>query len=76
MQHASVVAIVEALNAAGVRYLIVGGLAVAAHGHVRFTADVDLVLDMSDGNLATGRPQDLLDVEQLLAIRSAGVDHG
>jgi hypothetical protein len=51
MQYASVVAIVEELNAAGARYLIVGGLAVAAHGHVRFTADVDLVLEMSSDNL-------------------------
>lgn len=41
----SVETIVTALNAAEVRYLIVGGLAVAAHGYLRFTADVDLVLD-------------------------------
>jgi len=37
--------IVRALDGARVRYLIVGGLAVVAHGYVRFTADVDLVLD-------------------------------
>lgn len=35
----------RALNDAGVRYLVAGGLAVVAHGYVRFTADVDLVLD-------------------------------
>jgi len=51
MQSASVVTIVERLDAAGVRYLIVGGLAVVAHGHVRFTADVDIVLEMSAENL-------------------------
>jgi hypothetical protein len=51
MELGSVVAIVEALNAAGVRYLVVGGLAVVAHGYVRFTADLDLVLDMSPENL-------------------------
>ena len=45
MERASVAAIVEALNRAGARYLLVGGLAVAAHGVLRFTADVDLVLD-------------------------------
>jgi hypothetical protein len=45
MERRSVEAIVGALDAAGVRYLIVGGLAVAAHGYVRFTADIDLVLD-------------------------------
>lgn len=45
MERRSVEAIVRALNEAGVRYLVVGGLAVVAHGYVRFTADVDLVLD-------------------------------
>ncbi|HUT77956.1 MAG TPA: hypothetical protein VM285_09735 [Polyangia bacterium] len=49
MQHASVAAIVEALNASGVRYLLVGGLAVVAHGHVRFTADIDIVVDLEQG---------------------------
>ena len=52
MQKRSVHTIVEALNAAGVRYLIVGGLAVVAHGYVRFTADLDLVLDLDGENLA------------------------
>ena len=51
MQSRSVEAIVRALNAAGVRYLVVGGLAVVAHGFVRFTADVDLVLDLDEQNL-------------------------
>jgi len=41
----SLESIVRALDGARVRYLIVGGLAVVAHGFVRFTADVDLVLD-------------------------------
>ncbi len=45
MEQRSVEAIVKGLNDAGVRYLIVGGLAVVAHGFVRFTADIDLVLD-------------------------------
>jgi hypothetical protein len=45
VERRSVEAIVEALNGAGVRYLVVGGLAVVAHGFVRFTADIDLVLD-------------------------------
>jgi predicted nucleotidyltransferase len=34
--------ILRALNDANVRYLIVGGLAVVAHGYVRFTQDIDL----------------------------------
>jgi hypothetical protein len=45
MERRSVETIMEALNHAGVRYLVVGGLAVVAHGVVRFTADIDLVLD-------------------------------
>jgi hypothetical protein len=49
MERRSVETIVDALNGAGVRYLVVGGLAVVAHGLVRLTADVDLVLDPEIG---------------------------
>ena len=45
MERRSVEAVVKALNEAQVRYLIVGGLAVVAHGLLRFTADIDVVLD-------------------------------
>ena len=38
-----------ALNAAGIRYLVVGGLAVLAHGYLRVTRDLDLVISL-DGN--------------------------
>ena len=41
----------SALNTAGVRYLVTGGLAVVAHGHLRFTADVDLILDLREENV-------------------------
>jgi hypothetical protein len=51
MERHSVEAIVEALNAAGVRYLVAGGLAVVAHGCVRFTADVDLIIDFEGANV-------------------------
>jgi len=51
MTRASIEAIVRRLNEAGVRYLIVGGLAVVAHGYVRLTADLDLVLDPEAGNV-------------------------
>jgi len=47
----SVDAIVGALNAANVRYLVAGGLAVVAHGYVRFTADVDLIVDLEPANV-------------------------
>jgi hypothetical protein len=40
-----------ALHDAGVRYVAIGALAVAAHGRVRATEDVDLVPDPADDNL-------------------------
>ena len=45
------VRIVSALNEARVDYVIVGGLAVAAHGVVRATRDLDLVPDESQANM-------------------------
>ncbi len=51
MEKRSVESIVAALNAADVRYLIAGGLAVVAHGYVRFTADLDLILDLDSANV-------------------------
>ncbi len=51
MQAASVRAIVDALSQAQARYLIVGGLAVVAHGYVRYTVDVDLVIAMDTENV-------------------------
>lgn len=36
----------EALNATGVHYVVVGGLAVNLHGYQRFTQDIDLVVDL------------------------------
>jgi hypothetical protein len=45
--------ITTALNEASVRYVVVGGLAVVAHGYVRATMDVDLVIDLNRENLVT-----------------------
>ena len=45
MERRSVEAIFGALNGSGARYLVAGGLAVVAHGYVRLTADIDIVLD-------------------------------
>lgn len=39
--------IFAALNAAGVRYVVVGGVATVLHGHARLTVDVDLVVDLA-----------------------------
>lgn len=55
-------AIVRVLNDAGVRYLVVGGLAVNAHGYLRFTKDVDLVIQLIPDNI----------VQALDALRTLG----
>ena len=41
---------VELLNCSEVRYVIVGGYAVAYHGHPRFTGDIDLFVESSADN--------------------------
>jgi hypothetical protein len=51
MRLKSFEAIVEALNAGKVRFLIAGGLAVNAHGYLRFTKDVDLVIALVPENI-------------------------
>jgi hypothetical protein len=43
--------IVAALNAAGVCYIVVGGLAAGAHGVIRATRDLDLVPDGARQNM-------------------------
>ena len=78
MEVHSVQAIVSALNRAETKYLIVGGLAVNAHGYVRLTRDIDIVLQLDPGNVRRGlsalfdigyqmsipaRPQDFADPE-------------
>ncbi len=50
MKLASLEAIASALSDANVRYLVVGGLAVAAHGYGRVTYDVDLVVQLHPEN--------------------------
>lgn len=42
--------ILAALNAETVRYLVVGGVAVVLHGHLRTTADLDLVVELAPDN--------------------------
>jgi len=43
--------IFTSLNAIGVQYLVVGGIAVFVHGYQRFTGDLDLILFLNDDNL-------------------------
>ena len=41
---------IESLNSTNVEYLIVGGYAVAFHGHPRFTADIDFFIAVNPQN--------------------------
>lgn len=53
MKLASFEALVVALEEAGVRYLVAGGLAVNAHGYMRFTHDIDLVIQLRPDNVVS-----------------------
>lgn len=44
-------AVAKALDAAQARYLVAGGLAVNAHGYIRFTADIDMVIALDTDNI-------------------------
>ena len=41
---------IQSLNDSGVRYLVVGGYAVALHGYPRYTKDMDVWVDMTADN--------------------------
>ena len=51
MEVRSIEVIFKALNDARVKYLVVGGLAVNAHGYERLTVDVDLVVGLEHENI-------------------------
>jgi hypothetical protein len=59
---ASIEAIAVALEKAKTRYLVVGGLAVAAHGFGRATFDIDLVVQLQPENI----------LQAMTALRSLG----
>jgi len=40
----------QSLNENDVRYLVVGGYAVAFHGHPRYTKDIDIWIDLDEQN--------------------------
>ena len=42
---------VELLNSTGVEYLIVGGYALAAHGHPRYAGDLEIWIRATEGNI-------------------------
>ena len=43
---------IGSLNAKHVRYLVIGGYAVALHGHPRYTKDIDVWIELSPENAA------------------------
>lgn len=43
--------VLRALDAAAIRFVLVGGVAVILHGVPRTTADLDLVIDLEEGNV-------------------------
>jgi hypothetical protein len=53
MKLASFEAIVGALNEDEVHFIVVGGAAVNAHGYLRFTNDIDLVIRLSKRNIVS-----------------------
>lgn len=77
--------VLAALNADGVRYLVVGGVAVVLHGHLRTTADLDLVVELAPENARRAiaalarlgfRPRAPVPAEQFAdaAVRQAWID--
>jgi hypothetical protein len=61
-------AFAELLNAEGVEYLVVGGYALAAHGHPRYTGDIDFWVRPSSDNVSR-----LLTVLQRFGFESLGL---
>lgn len=41
---------IASLNSNDVRYLVIGGYAVAIHGHPRYTKDLDIWIEMTKEN--------------------------
>src|SRR4051812_13422332 len=67
MEVRSIETIVKALNDAKVKYLVVGGVAVVAHGYERFTRDLDLVIGLEADNIRRGL-QTLIEIGYMLRI--------
>lgn len=51
MKLAAFEAVAKALEAEQVRYLVAGGLAVNAHGYIRLTMDIDIIIALDDQNI-------------------------
>ena len=60
---------IELLNAREVRYVIVGAIALAHHGRVRYTGDIDFFVEASERNAAL-----LTDVLDQFGFANVGID--
>lgn len=47
----SMFGLIDAIDKAGIDYVVVGGLAVALHGYQRLTMDVDVAIAMTPDNV-------------------------
>jgi hypothetical protein len=59
---------IELLNNNQVKYLVIGGYAVAIHGHPRYTKDIDIWVEMSLRN-----SQKIMDVLREFGFGSLGL---
>ena len=73
---------IESLNVHNVRYLVVGGYAVAFHGYPRYTKDLDVWIELSSKNAANVvkaleefgfgslgiKPEDFLEGDQIIQL--------
>ena len=50
---------IKSLNDNGVRYLVIGGYAVALHGYPRYTKDMDVRVEMTSENAVFKKATDL-----------------
>lgn len=63
-----------ALDSAGVRYVVVGGVAVVLHGHARLTADLDIAIDLTpDAARAAVAALEGLGLRPRLPVAAAGL---
>lgn len=63
--YAELIAVIDLLNAEGIEYAVCGGIAVALHGYVRFTHDLDILVRSEDtSRIAAARKQGMSETIQ------------
>lgn len=73
MKRSSIEAVARSLNDAGVQFVVVGGLAVVAHGYPRSTQDLDLVIRLDAPTIrAAFRALDALGYRPIVPVTAEG----